>query len=96
MKFERLIDLLLHQKKADYETFMWKDLTNNIRSEIFKQNVVTSNDFKDLVYFIFKIKDNLLILADKDYETLKNKFENLQTRNDLYNLKNVVPYVFII
>ena len=77
MSFKSIINSFIHQKETDYKTFMWKDLTADIRSQIFKQNIVMSDDFKKLVYFIFKVKNNFLILADVDYKTLKHKLSSL-------------------
>lgn len=95
-KFKDLINSLFHQKEAFYKTYMWKSLTTHIRSEIFKQNSVCSDDFKNLTYFVFQIKTSLLILADIDFETLRIKVESYETLEDWYNLNQSIPYVFII
>lgn len=96
MKFSYIIDDLFHQKEAFFDTLMFKQLTNKARIELFKQNIVSANDFKNLVYFVFKIKDYQLIVADVDHDALKSKIESLQTYNDWLNLPNLIPYYFIV
>lgn len=38
MSFKSIINSFIHQKETEYKTFMWKDLTADIRSQIFKQS----------------------------------------------------------
>lgn len=96
MELKYVLDNLFHQKEALFKTLMWKQLTNKSRVELFKQNIVSTNDFKDLVYFVFKVKDYEFIIVDKDHDTLKSKIESFETYKDWLNLKQVVPYYFIV
>lgn len=96
MKFSYIVDDLLHQKEALFHTLMFKQLTHQARTELFKQNIVSENDFKNLVYFVFTIKDYQFIVADVDHDTLKSKIESLQTYNDWLNLPDLIPYYFIV
>lgn len=75
---------------------MWKQLPHKTRAELFKHNIVTKDDFKDLVYFVFKVKDYQFIIADVDHDTLKSKIESIKTYNEWLNLPQVIPYYFIV
>lgn len=96
MHFAYIIADLFQQKESPLETFIWKQLSHKARVELFKQNIVSTNDFKDLVYFVFKIKSYQFIIADVDHDTLKSKIESLQTYNDWLNLPKLIPYYFIV
>lgn len=96
MKFSYIISDLFHQKESFFETFLWKQLSHKTRVELFKQNIVTKDDFKNLVYFVFKVKDYQFIVADVDHDTLKSKIESIQTYNEWLNLPQVIPYYFIV
>jgi hypothetical protein len=96
MKLPQLVDLLFHNRTASYKTYVWRQLPPSLRIELFKQNVVQANDYKNLVYFVFEVDSHYLILVDIDYKTLKSKLESVQKKTQFINMVNQLPYYFIV